>query len=156
MEWKALRAHYERLFQQKRRSGDTQQSIANRGGIRQNDISRLLSQTDGLGPRVETFTKAIEGLGVPVSQFFAEIEKLQNARLRRANHAVENPPLPIPEAPHADSVPAGSPTQVLTRADIEHLARAFGEAVGRALRPERPRERAADRRLVRTRNSSDR
>lgn len=73
VEWKALRTHYERLFMEAKTRGETQETVAARGGLRQNKISKLLS-IENLGPQVETFVRAVEGLGMSPSSFFAQIE----------------------------------------------------------------------------------
>jgi transcriptional regulator with XRE-family HTH domain len=75
MTWSEIRAHFAALHAEARAAGTTQQAIADRGGIAgQNTVSRLLSN-DKLGPSVEIFIRAIEGLGKPVSEFFAELEQ---------------------------------------------------------------------------------
>jgi transcriptional regulator with XRE-family HTH domain len=75
MTWREIRAHYAALHAQARAAGATQKAIADRGGIAgQNTVSRLLSN-DNLGPSVEIFVRAIEGLGKPVSAFFLELEQ---------------------------------------------------------------------------------
>lgn len=138
MEWKQIRAHYERLFlEQKRRQGATQKSVAKRGGLAkrgeleqdgdpyQSAISKLLSN-DNLGPSVEVFARAVEGLGMSLSDFFAQIEhraaptpsavpfratndgggqgeRAAGHYLRQALHALNasEPPAPLPnQKPH--------------------------------------------------------
>lgn len=76
VEWKTIRAAYERAFLAAKNEGETQESIAERGGIRQNDLSRLF-QNDRKGPRVETFVKAVKGLreGMTLADFFLQIER---------------------------------------------------------------------------------
>jgi transcriptional regulator with XRE-family HTH domain len=72
MTWSEIRAHLAALHAA---AGTTQKAIADRGGIAgQNTVSRLLSN-DKLGPSVEIFVRAIEGLGKPVSEFFIELEQ---------------------------------------------------------------------------------
>lgn len=68
-----MRARYEALIREAKQRGETQETIAERAGLRQNVISKML-YNDKLGPQVETFVKAVEGLGLPVSVFFAQIE----------------------------------------------------------------------------------
>jgi transcriptional regulator with XRE-family HTH domain len=75
MTWMEIRAHYAALHAQAQAAGQTQQAIADRGGIAgQNSVSRLLSN-DNLGPSVEIFVRAVEGMGKSVSEFFLEIEQ---------------------------------------------------------------------------------
>lgn len=78
MEWKTIRAQYERLFNDAKKMGATQETVARAGGLRQNKISKILDN-GGRGPQVETFVKAVEGLGITVSSFFLQIEVLQSA-----------------------------------------------------------------------------
>jgi transcriptional regulator with XRE-family HTH domain len=74
MTWREIRAHLAALHAEARAAGATQQAIADRGGIAgQNTVSRVLSN-DKLGPSVEIFVRAIEGLGKSVSEFFLELE----------------------------------------------------------------------------------
>jgi transcriptional regulator with XRE-family HTH domain len=89
MKWLAIRAHYAALHAQAQAAGLTQKAIAERGGIAgQNSVSRLLSN-DHLGPSVEIFVRAIEGLGKPVSQFFLELEQQQAAAAARELSVLE-------------------------------------------------------------------
>jgi transcriptional regulator with XRE-family HTH domain len=80
MEWKQIRAHYLRAFSA---SGKSQVAVAEAGGVGQNDISRLLNSEDSsLGPQVLTFVKALAGLGIKMSVFFAEIERSEQPDVR--------------------------------------------------------------------------
>jgi transcriptional regulator with XRE-family HTH domain len=77
MEWKQIRAHYEGKFALAKRLGESQESIAARGGLSaQNAISKLLAN-DKRGPYIDTLLRAIAGLVPPItaSEFFAEIEQ---------------------------------------------------------------------------------
>ena|ERR1700741_4370582 len=75
MTWETIRAHYAALLVEARRKGLTQDAIAQAGQLPgQNAISKLL-RNQNLGPSVETFIKAVRGLGKDVSTFFAEIEQ---------------------------------------------------------------------------------
>ena len=78
MDWEQVRAHYERTFRAQKAAGRTQAEIADLGGFRrgrksQNAISKLMKNSRQ-GPRVTTLLKAIDGLGMPASVFFAQIE----------------------------------------------------------------------------------
>ena len=69
MDWHTIRSAFI-----KARGSRTQEDIAaNVKGLTQGAIAKLESN-DNLGPTVGTFIKAVEGLGIPVSSFFAEIE----------------------------------------------------------------------------------
>lgn len=85
MEWNRLRAHYERVFKEAKARGETQESVAKRGGLKnQNLISKMLDN-DNLGPQAETFVRAIQGLGMTVSSFFEQIEGSTGTLHRRDN-----------------------------------------------------------------------
>ena len=71
MEWSEIRALYVELF---RASGRTQDQVAAAGGIAQNVVSKLL-RNPKKGPITESFIKAVIGLGIPVSTFFAHLER---------------------------------------------------------------------------------
>jgi transcriptional regulator with XRE-family HTH domain len=81
MTWSQIRAQYERAFRVARGRGETQTTIAVRGGLlsprtgrpQQNQISKIL-RSRSRGPSVETFVRAVEGLGISVSAFFAAVE----------------------------------------------------------------------------------
>lgn len=68
MDWATIRSAFIRL-----RGARTQQEIADAGQLRQSHISKLESN-DNLGPAVGTFVKAVQGLGVSVSDFFRQLE----------------------------------------------------------------------------------
>ncbi len=84
MTWTEIRAYYAALYAEARAGGVTQKDIADRGGIAgQNTVSRLISN-DRLGPSVEIFVRAVEGLGKSLSGFFGELEQIERA--------IEDPP----------------------------------------------------------------
>jgi transcriptional regulator with XRE-family HTH domain len=69
--WQTLRDHYRLLL---RKSGLTQTEVARRGDLSgQTAISKLLTNTKG-GPSVDTFVRAIEGLGISLVEFFSGVE----------------------------------------------------------------------------------
>jgi transcriptional regulator with XRE-family HTH domain len=73
--WELIRTHYAALLTEARRAGVTQDAVARAGQLPgQNAISKLLANHN-LGPSVETFIKAVRGLGKEVSEFFAELER---------------------------------------------------------------------------------
>jgi transcriptional regulator with XRE-family HTH domain len=107
MTWTEIRAHYAALYARAQAGGTTQKVIAARGGITgQNNVSRLLSN-DRRGPSVEIFVHAVEGLGLSLSQFFAEMEGYV------ANSAAAAAAAPSEERPihHGDSSLSGALTQ---------------------------------------------
>ena len=69
-----MRAHYVRALRAARERGLTQKKVAAAGGLKgQNYVSKIKS-AGRLGPAVEIFIRAIEGLGMHPSDFFAELE----------------------------------------------------------------------------------
>jgi transcriptional regulator with XRE-family HTH domain len=66
MDWPTIRNHYIALL---RKSGDTQTAVARRGGLSgQNAISKLLANNHR-GLTLETFAKAVDGLGLSLAEF---------------------------------------------------------------------------------------
>jgi transcriptional regulator with XRE-family HTH domain len=79
-------------FAAAKRAGATQESVAKAGGLRgQNVISKMLANRNR-GPGIETFTRAVEGLGMTPSEFFLEVE-------RSTAHAVGTVPPASPVTP---------------------------------------------------------
>lgn len=74
--WNQVRAEYARRFAEAQaREGATQESVAQRGGLKnQNAISKLLTNTKR-GPSVDTFLKAVGGLGFTLTTFLATLEE---------------------------------------------------------------------------------
>lgn len=69
--WRQIREHYERALHQSTRN---QVMVAEAGELQQSAVSKLLANSR-LGPSVETFVRAVEGLGMPLSEFFASLER---------------------------------------------------------------------------------
>jgi transcriptional regulator with XRE-family HTH domain len=75
LDWARIRTHYAAHVSAARKAGQTQQMIARAGGLSgQNAISKLL-RNHNQGPSVETFVKAVQGLGLDLSVFFQEMEQ---------------------------------------------------------------------------------
>ena len=111
------------LYAAAQRAGITQKEIAQRGGLAgQNAISKLLNN-DHLGPTVETFVRAVVGLGKEPSTFFREAED------RASASADATPPEDRSSADGAD--PPFSPQELeqLTARLRDTLQRAVGDAV---------------------------
>jgi len=71
MKWDTIRIHYVMLL---RASGRTQAAVAAAGKLSgQNAISKLV-RSRTRGPSVETFTKAVHGLGLTLAAFFAGLD----------------------------------------------------------------------------------
>jgi transcriptional regulator with XRE-family HTH domain len=87
--WADIRDHYERTLKAAKAEAVhrgrtlTQTQIADAGDIRQNAISKLLTNRN-LGPSVEVFVGAVLGLGIPLSEFFASLERHEPQARRRA------------------------------------------------------------------------
>jgi transcriptional regulator with XRE-family HTH domain len=111
MTWLEIRAHYIALHARAEAGGLTQKEIAARGGIKgQNSVSRLLAN-DKLGPSVETFVRAVEGLGMSMAQFFLELAHAGSAGT-------------VAEAPAAGEAPATDRLHRIERA-LEALSTSF-------------------------------
>lgn len=115
VEWKTIRSAFVRL-----RGTRTQAQIAKAGDLYQSDISKLESN-DNLGPVVETFVKAVAGLGMTVSEFFRQIEDL--AVPMHVVHA--QPPLKVGQADDDEAPASPPPTLPLTRAQLQAAFDAF-------------------------------
>lgn len=78
MNWNLIRTHFDKLFQEGKRTGAlTQVSLAKKGGLKtQGMVSRILHTTNDHGPSVGTFLKAIKGLDMRPSDFFADLERI--------------------------------------------------------------------------------
>jgi len=81
MQWEQIRALYAQLFRAAKARGETQTTIAQRGGLAQNQISDLLRNAD-YGPTVEIFVRAVAGLGISLSAFFTALEQRDAVRLQ--------------------------------------------------------------------------
>jgi transcriptional regulator with XRE-family HTH domain len=76
MDWTRIRDHYATLFEQ---SGLTQEDVAAAAHLHaQTAISKLLDNQKR-GPSVETFARAVLGLGVTLTSFFAGLEQAGTA-----------------------------------------------------------------------------
>jgi|SRR5262245_32124481 len=73
-QWKQVREHYRERMRAAKRN---QKHIAAAGGIQQSSVSKLLHNRH-LGPSVEIFLNAVEGLGIPVSEFFRQLERARD------------------------------------------------------------------------------
>jgi transcriptional regulator with XRE-family HTH domain len=93
MTWEEIRARYAALLVA---SGATQHAVAAAGGLSgQNAISKLVANTKR-GPSVETFIRAVQGLGIPLSTFFAALET-------PAPDPRASAPPPLGRSPHESS-----------------------------------------------------
>lgn len=103
MTWDKIRARYTTLLVA---SGRTQHEVAAAGGLSgQNAISKLVANTKR-GPSVETFIRAVHGLGIPLSTFFAALEA--SAPDPRASV-----PPPPGRSPHGSSSASTTPGNVV-------------------------------------------
>lgn len=102
MRWMEIRKQYAELYAEFKKNGGNQQDVAERGGLSdQSAISKLVNN-ENLGPAVETFVRAVEGLGITVSSFFRRIEALQNS-------AVDEHNAPLVRTSVKEGLPSDSP-----------------------------------------------
>ncbi len=87
LDWRTMRAAFIRA-----RGRTPQHAIAAKGGLRQNAISKM-EANDNLGPAVETFVRAIYGLGMQPSEFFKQLEQ-SRASDRKGHSELESKSLP--------------------------------------------------------------
>jgi hypothetical protein len=73
--------------------GLTQKMVVSQGGPSQSVLSRMINNHNA-GPSVDSFVQAVQGLGMPISQFFAELEHAERSFPRR-----EDPDVITPHAP---------------------------------------------------------
>ena len=59
-------------------AGRTQKDIARDGGLHQSAVSKMLANTKR-GPTVSTFGRAVQGLGLSLTDFFATLEQVERA-----------------------------------------------------------------------------
>lgn len=110
MDWKRIRAQYaQHVADAQATRGLTQEDISIAAGLSKNAVSRILSNSRR-GPTVDTFVRALRGLGVQPADFF---EALQSSAADVAALAAQK----------------GSPTDVdvvatvpLTRGEVETIA----------------------------------
>lgn len=75
LDWPTIRDHYLRLMAE---AGRTQKDIARDGGLHQSAVSKMLANTKR-GPTVSTFGRAVQGLGLSLTDFFATLEQVERA-----------------------------------------------------------------------------
>lgn len=75
MDWQQVRAHFKA---ERERLKLTQDDVAERGNVDQSRVSKIESDPD-YRPQADTFLSAIEGLGLPLSDFFLQLERQTNA-----------------------------------------------------------------------------
>jgi transcriptional regulator with XRE-family HTH domain len=111
LRWELLRDHFKAERARRRLS---QKKIAQRAGIDQSTVSKLENDPT-YQPLIETFTRAIHGLGIQPSEFFAAIEALHSSgaggKTSAADHhgagfvAIDVPAALVPHAaPHVQGI----------------------------------------------------
>lgn len=122
-EWRVIREHFARTLETVRDERRMPQvAIAESGGIRQNLVSRLLKNRKR-GPSVETFLRALKGLGVKPSEFFAALEDDTPSARRAASDAL---PPALTMSSLADQEAAASDHEIarlLTRLIVKTMER---------------------------------
>ena len=71
MEWSSIRAFYLHCMRVRHL---TQDQIVARGGISSQSVMSRMINNRRQGPKVEMFVRAVQGLGMGLSEFFAELE----------------------------------------------------------------------------------
>jgi transcriptional regulator with XRE-family HTH domain len=105
---------------ERRRLKMNQVDVAVAGGLSQGQISKIEKNEDH-EPGLTVFRKAVQGLGMSLSVFFAAFENPAS----RAH--------PSSEAPRRHTMPAGQ--TAITTADLDRFAEKLGESLGRILQP---------------------
>lgn len=130
MDWPTVHRYYRVLFEEAKERGETQHTIAQRGGVTQPDISRLLAMTGRDGPQARTLLGGIRGLGMTPLQFFAEIETRElearqkkparspSSTLQSGKPLQQDATFPSTQEGPADAAPK-----------IEHLAERFARSL---------------------------
>lgn len=140
VEWKTIRAAFIR-----ERGRRTQEEIATAAGLPQSAISKLESN-DNLGPAVGTFVKAVGGLGLTPSGFFAHIEspRAPSALASDARSVHSSAGYGDPLSPTADVVDLRSVIIAVGETLGETVAESLDRAVDRlaAAREQTPAPRA--------------
>lgn len=143
VDWSLIRQHFKA---ERKRRRLTQTRVAEKGGLDQSAISKMEGDVT-YTPQVDTFTKAVEGLGASVSSFFAELERSQNTSLKSAPLPTDNPPqvvLPPEGADHVDEAVIERASDKLAAALIAYVRRlAHGDEP--AATPRRPATRRSPR-----------
>lgn len=102
---------------ERRRLKKKQVDVALAGGLTQGQISKIENSEDH-EPGLTVFRKAVQGLGMPLSAFFA---------------AFENPGSHASSEASRGQTPAGQ--TAITAADLDRFAEKLGESLGRTLQP---------------------
>jgi transcriptional regulator with XRE-family HTH domain len=92
VEWERIRAAYVAAFEAK---GWTKAKVARLGGLENANAITKLMRNRNRGPEVETFVRAVAGLGLSVAQFFAALESSTSggARNGASSATVARPPI---------------------------------------------------------------
>jgi transcriptional regulator with XRE-family HTH domain len=126
MDWRLVREHYKRLFES---SGRTQTDVARAAGLPQSAIHKLMANT-GDGPSVETLLRAVQGLGITLSEFFGQVEQE-----RSRDGSAPASPLDRPaQLEHFDQTVIAE--FIRLRAELEAIRRTATGAAGPDKRPD--------------------
>lgn len=131
MEWLTIRNRFIALREDRKL---TQEQVADKGKLDQGGISKLESNLNQ-GPSVETFVKAVEGLGLTLTEFFAQLENQTNTDLKLPVNLVQTPPHRRSEGGDAGSVSAATQRQLfisLGRAILDAAAHLHDDPDGEA------------------------
>lgn len=146
MEWATVR---KRFVATRKHLGLTQEQVAERGDIGQSRISQMESDPD-YSPSFDTFTAAVKGLGLTLSEFFAHIERHQENPLPPSRQSAtttpsrheSNPQEGVDGAPLSSSGGGGLP-DILERIGRMYLSEADRERSrqARVLSARKPKRR---------------
>lgn len=78
VDWPDIRKHF---VAERKRLGLTQEQIEKRGKVAQSRLSQIESDP-AYTPTIDTFIRAVTGLGITVSSFFLQIERQTESSLR--------------------------------------------------------------------------
>lgn len=138
MEWAEIRQHFKAERKRRKR---TQTTVAE-AGAEQSAISKIESDPT-YTPQVDTFVKAVNGLGMPVWEFFRQLESDKVGQTPLTISALTDPAVPAQDGTHGrPSIRVGEVDPTLRRAVLNDIAAALYAA---SLPPEPGRQAAATR-----------
>lgn len=130
MDWATIR---EAFIAARKARGLTQEQVA---GIRQGMVSKLETNKN-LGPTVAVFVKAVHGIGMSLSAFFAQLEGGSDAKLSPSGQGSPA------EASAADETVS---TLTIDDASVRHTLRTLGKILGHYTDAEATRQRGSHHR----------
>lgn len=108
MTWREILVVWDELYEAAKAEGVTQATVAARGGLSAQNVISKMTANRNLGPQVETFVRAVEGLGLTPSAFFAIVELRHMAGVTDQVNPSGNPPIEISKIPDRKPLPSSS------------------------------------------------